>query len=188
MLSEDFFNIGKELRQGIISQKPLQHMKNLLKNIPKDEVVKIINCYPGNQQSHLTLLNLSFHFRRRIATKYSEFLLANGANPNLEFKQSSEMLFNNEMICTKTMTPIMFQSRIGNVKNVDLLIKYGADIYKKDKNGKNSIDHAIEGKNIEVIRKLKKKKMMDYSRIAMIFYNISNLNNDCIQNIVSFCF
>ena len=91
------------------------------------------------------------------------------------------------MICTKTMTPIMFQSRIGNVKNVDLLIKYGADIYKKDKNGKNSIDHAIEGKNIEVIRKLKKKKMMDYSRISIIFYNISNLNNDCIQNIVSFC-
>jgi len=188
MLSEDFFKIEKELRQGIISSKPLQHMKNLLKNIPKDEVVKIINCYPGNQQSHLTLLNLSFHFCGRKTTKYSEFLLANGANPNLEFKQSSDMLFNNEMICTKTMTPTMFQSRIGNEKNVELLIKYGADIYKKDKNGKNSIDHAIEGENVEVIRKLKKEKRRDCSRITKIFYNISNLNNDCIQNIVSFCF
>ena len=86
------------------------------------------------------------------------------------------------------MTPIMFQSRIGNEKNVELLIKYGADIYKKDKNGKNSIDHAIEGKNIEVIKKLKNKKMMDVSRITKIFYNFSDLNDDCIQHIVSFCF
>lgn len=190
MLSEDFLNkMMKDLRQVIIERKPLQHMTNLIKDIPKDEVVKIINCYPGNQQNHLTLLNLSFHFLHRTKTiKYSEFLLANGANPNLEFKQSSEMLFNNEMICTKTMTPIMFQSRIGNEKNVELLIKYGADIYKKDKSGKNSIDHAIEGKNIEVIKKLKNKKMMDVSRITKIFYNFSDLNDDCIQHIVSFCF
>ena len=39
MLSEDFLNkMMKDLRQVIIERKPLQHMTNLIKDIPKDEV------------------------------------------------------------------------------------------------------------------------------------------------------
>ena len=187
MLSDEHFNKMKELRMSIIKNDK-SNMTLLLNNLSKDEVVRIINCYPRNNQNHLTLLNLSLGYDTSHDRKYTKFLLENGANPNLEFKKTYDEILDNKRFFKETMTAIMFESRIGNEKNVELLIKYGADIYKKDKNGKNSIDHAIEGQNVEVIRTLKKEKRRDCSRITKIFYNISNLNNDCIQNIVSFCF
>jgi hypothetical protein len=172
----------KELRKVIIYGKPFQNMTDLVKNLSKDEVKTIINFYPRNTYSHLTLLNLSLTYDKTPDRKYTKFLLENGANPNLEFKQTSS-----EMI-QKTMTPIMFESKIGNSENVDLLIKYGADVYKKDNNGKNSLDHAIEARNDSVIKKLKKKKRKDCSKIRNAIFDVSHLNYDCVKNILSFCF
>jgi len=162
----------------------LQNMKKIIKNISINELEKIINSYPriNNKVNYLTMLNLSLNLDRSYDRKYIKFLLENGADPNLEFNQTfSENI-------QETMTVTMLESRIGNNENISLLIKHGADIYKKDKNGKDCLDHAIEGKNINVIKKLKNKKRKDFLRIRRIFYNLSNLNNDCIRNIVSFCF
>jgi len=171
-----------ELRKAIIRKMPLQDMKNAIQNISKNELTKIINSYPRNYNNHLTMLSISLTYDNTSDRKYIKFLLENGADPNLEFKQTFST------IIQETMTITMLESRVGCSENVFLLIKYGADIYKKDKYGKNSIDHAIEGNNTSVVKKLKMKKKKDMARIRKIFYIVTSLNDDCIQTILSFCF
>ena len=177
-----YIDVIIELRKAIIQKMPLQNMKNAIQNISKNELTKIINSYPRNYNNHLTMLNLSLTYDKTSDRKYIKFLLENGADPNLEFKQTFSK------IIQETMTITMLESRIGCNQNICLLIKHGADIYKKDKNGKNSIDHAIEGNNTMVVKKLKMKKKKDVARMRKIFYNATNLNDDCIQTILSFCF
>jgi hypothetical protein len=168
------------LRKAIVRGESLKTIKKMVQHLSENEMKRIMNYHTIS--SHLTILNLSLCMDKTYNRQYVIYLLENGADPNLEFEKTYSELIR------ETMTVTMLESRCGNVENIALLIKYGGDIYKKDKNGKNSLDHAIEGQNLDIIRKLKKKKRMDCLRIIKIFYKISNLNKDCIQHIVSFCF
>ena len=81
-----------------------------------------------------------------------ELLLKNGADPNLEFKSSTSEVF------VKDSTPFMIESQFGSAEIIDLMISYGANIYKKDVLGNDSLDYAIKSNNKTIVKKLKKKK------------------------------
>jgi hypothetical protein len=74
------------------------------------------------------------------------------------------------------------------VRNSFFKKKANKEIKEKILNQKEKLNILLTNLNANEFRKLKKKKRMDCLRIIKIFYKISNLNKDCIQHIVSFCF
>lgn len=167
-----------EIRKVVVYKKPLKDLKRICTSLSKKDLQTVINR--SNHNTNLTILNMSLSMDKTYDRKYITFLLQNGADPNLEFPCStSEAL-------QKSFTPLMMESKYGTVKNISVLIQYGGNIYKKDINGKDALDHAIEGCNTLVIRKLKKKKRQDYNKVRNTLFKHSNLNEDCVKDIVSF--
>ena len=169
-LSNEQFNYHRFLRKAIISNK-FKEIKNILYNLNYDDKIKIINYKHLN--SNLTILNLSILCDTSYNKQMVVLFLENGADPNLK---------------SNSKTVLMVESQHGTLKTNEILLKYGADPYLKDDEDKNSFDYVLKSKNQTIIKKFKKKKRSDFNKLKKIFYDISNLNDDCIKNVISYIY
>lgn len=92
-----------------------------------DDILKDISC----SISKNTLLSFAICYE---LTEDVEYLLQNGSDPNQETDDGIPLL---SKACIKN-----------NIDLVHLLVKYGADVKKIDKEGKNALEYS-KNKNIE---------------------------------------
>jgi len=178
-LSVEQFKYHILLRKAIINNK-FKEIKNILYSLNYDDKIKIINYIHYN--SNMTLLNLSINYDKSYNKQIVILFLKNGADPNLKLKYTTSS------ILKKSKTLLMIESEFGTLKIVEILLKYGANSYLKDEEGKNSFYYAFKSKNHKIVKKFKKKKRNDFNKLKKIFYDISNINDDCIKNIISYIY
>ncbi|KAL3860824.1 hypothetical protein ACJMK2_010889 [Sinanodonta woodiana] len=105
-----------------------------------------------------------------------QFLLANGADPNLQTNTG--------------LTPLMQCAMKGDPKTAERLIQAGADILKEDMNGNTAICWSLHEAKEEALDFLlssldqHKRDMFVKGRIAKMNSSVENDNFDCVENIL----
>jgi ankyrin repeat protein len=164
--------LQKELRKAIWSCD-YNKIKKLLET-------KEIDINFKHKNGYLTNLILAMAF---INTSITELLIQYGADVNITIYRRENNHFN------KLESPIIIEAKTGNVDNVLLLLKYNANIYYKDYDGKTAFEYAKEENNHEVLKLLLKKHRNNKNNLStMLFMMFKNIDNYCIQNIVQYVY
>ena len=177
MMSQiDIYNnqiiLQKELRKAIWSCD-YNKIKKLLETTEID-----INFRHKN--GYLTNLILAMAFADKSS---AELLIQYGADVNITIYRNVNNHFN------KLESPIIIEAKTGNVNNILLLLKYNANIYYKDYDGKTAFDYTKEENTNEVLLLLLKKHRNNKNNLStMLFMMFKNIDNYCIQNIVQYVY
>ena len=155
-----------------IKLNSISQLKNHLSLIPVEDRQYFLNDLNTGK---VGLLTLSFNYDKTTDKDIVNFLLLSGCNPNFPFLNGSTNLI---------FSLFYDSSNIG-----DLLLKYGANIYTRDSEGKSVLDHAIFLNNIDMIKKIKRRIRKDKWKLRKVLFNSClSLNEDCFNNIVSFIY
>ena len=174
MNEERQFRLQKLLRKAIMSCNT-ERVKNIIE-------MTIVDVNYTNKKGYLTNLMIALSFGTK---EVAELLISRGANVNIILPRKEENHLN------KLEIPLMIEVKTRNVGNIKLLLKYGADIYYKDYDGKTVFDYAREENYPEVLKILKRKHKKNKYKLQTILKKskpLEILNYDCIKHITDFVY